>query len=307
MPPNNFHAQWCAVRTAAVVIMAFIVASAAIALPADAQSAPTRRVPRRGGSPATSFDRPARGTSIDARGRRVPLYRRTIRTVADSTDYPWACVCQIVAMFPVGTVLQGSGTMIGPHHCLTALHLLFNTRTRETANRVRIIPGYDEDRSLTEGLVARPFGTTSINQFLFWEPHDIAIVVTSTNIGDESSWMNPGSLTDRELTSQTFQLAGYPESLNGSERQGKLSTSVSHVEGDRVTLLAECPEGLVGGPIFEQTAKARDGDQDTWSIMGVITGSNRGSRIPEEMRRILGRFFHDDFSGVSARIPIPTR
>ena len=210
-------------------------------------------------------------------------------------------------MFPDGTILEGSGTMIGPHHCLTALHLLFNTRTREAANRVRIVPGYDEDRSLTEGLTTSPFGITSINQFLFWEPHDIAIIVTSSNIGDESSWMNPGSLMDRELISQTFQLAGYPRSLGGSERQGKLNTSITRVEGDRVNLSVECPEGLVGGPIFEQTAKGSAGEQDSWSIIGVITGPNRGSRIPPDMRRILGRFFHDDFSGVNARIPIPVR
>ena len=105
--------------------------------------------------------------------------------------------------------------------------------------RVRIIPGYDDNRLLTQGASSHRFGTTLKNEFLYWEPHDIAIIVTSANIGNRSSWMTVGSRTDRELLSQSYLLAGYAGSPGGSERQNTLNGTVTIVYGDRLSLSAD--------------------------------------------------------------------
>ena len=241
----------------------------------------------------------------DPKVRSAPTSR--VHAVPDTTQYPWSSICKIVATFPDGTTSEGAGTMIGPHHCLTALHLLFNTRTRASAKKVRIVPGYDDERLLIRGKSSHPFGTVQMSEFLFWEPHDIAILVTSTNIGEQSSWMTVGSRTDKELSSPSYLLAGYLRTSRGSERQSTLNSLVSRVEGDRVTLSADEVAGLDGGPIFERQARGSAGEQDVWAIVGVITGPNRGTRIPAEMRKILERFLKDDFSGVNAKIPLPPR
>ncbi len=236
-----------------------------------------------------------------------PLHRTRARAVADTTQYPWSSVCKIIATFPDETAVEGAGTMIGPHHCITALHLLYDAKTKTAAKRVRIIPGYDDNRLLTTGLSSHPFGTTHMNQFLFWEPHDIAIIVTSSNIGDLSSWMSLASRSDHELLAQTFLTAGYTSKASGSERQSNLAGTVTRVEGDRITLNADNVSGMEGGPIFLRQAQGRAGEQDVWSIVGVQTGPNRGTRIPAEMRKILERFLKDDFSGVNAKIPLPVK
>ena len=246
----------------------------------------------------------ARAQSLQS--RRVPYYRGRARFVPDTTQYPWSAVCKIVATFPDGSATEGTGTMIGAHHCLTALHLLYNTRTRVSADHIRIIPGYDDERFLEQGLNSHPFQTTGINQYLFWEPQDIAVIVTSSNIGEESSWMTVGSRTDRELFSQSYFLAGYPRPTNGVERQGSMTTSITRAEGDRVDLNADAPEGMEGGPIFELTERGRGGEQDTWSIVGVQTGPNRGTRIPQDMRNILRKFLRDDYSITRTRITPPS-
>lgn len=251
--------------------------------------------------------RPAHAQSSRANRGSSPPPRSRVRMVQDTTRYPWSAICKIIATFPNETTVEGAGTMIGPHHCLTALHLLYDTKTRTAASRVRIIPGYDDERLLTKGLSSHPFGSTHMGQFLFWEPHDIAIIVTSTNIGDLSSWMTVGSRSDRELRTPSYVLGGYYTMENGGERQSTLNAPITRVDGDQVTFNADSIPGLDGGPIFERQARGQPGEQDVWAIVGVQTGTGRGSRIPGEMRRILDRFLHDDFSGVKARIPIPTQ
>ncbi len=251
------------------------------------------------------FSRPAGAQA--KRQARPPARDRRVRAVPNSTQYPFSAVCKIIATFPDDTTVEGTGTMIGPHHCLTALHLLYDTKTRVSAKRVRIIPGYDEERLLTKGLSSHPFGTTHLNQFLFWESHDIAVVVTSENIGERASWMTVGSRTEKELMSPSLMLAGYGSGSGGKERQSTLNALITRVERDRVTLNAENMPAMDGGPVFERQAVGRAGEQDVWAIVGVQTGANRATRIPGEMRRILDRFLHDDFVGVNAKIPLPGR
>ncbi|HLJ57322.1 MAG TPA: trypsin-like peptidase domain-containing protein [Chthonomonadaceae bacterium] len=230
-----------------------------------------------------------------------------LQTVANTTQYPYSAICKVIATFPDETTVEGTGTMIGPHHCLTALHLLFDPRTKVAAKRVRVVPGYDDGRLLTKGLSSHPFGTTRMTQFLYWEPHDIAILVTADNIGHNSSWMTVGSRTDKELEGPTYLVGGYTTAPSGSERQSTLSALVTRVDGDRLTLNAEGARGLDGGPIFQRQAVGKAGEQDVWAIVGIQTGAGRGVRIPQEMKRILDRFLHDDFSGVNAKIPIPAK
>jgi len=254
------------------------------------------------------FSGPAEAqTRRRARSERPPARDRRVRPVQNTTQYPYSAICKIIATFPDETTVEGTGTMIGPHHCLTALHLLYDARTKIAAKRVRIIPGYDDERLLTKNLSSHPFGTTHMNQFLFWEPHDIAIIVTSTNIGANASWMTVASLTDKELLGPSLMLAGYTSAPSGSERQSTLGALITHVDGDRVTLNTENIPSLDGGPIFERQSVGKAGEQDVWTIVGVQTGAGHGARIPDEMRKILDRFLHDDFSGVNAKIPLPER
>jgi V8-like Glu-specific endopeptidase len=271
--PSCRVALWC-------VLAASLLAGSALTLPVGAQSERSER-----SSPGS--DR--------------------ARSIQDTSRYPWSCICKIIATFPDDTTMEGSGTMIGRHHCLTALHLLYNKKTKTAAKRVVIIPGYDDERLLALGINSHPAGNTHVNQFLFWEPHDVAIIVTSANIGDESSWLTVDSRSDRDLLSQTYMLAGYPDSARYVERQHMLTTNITYVEGDRIRLSRDSPEGMIGGPIFERGPRGRTGEHDTWSIIGIQTGRNRGTRIPSDMRRILDRFLRDDFSGVNADIPLPRR
>ncbi len=261
------------------------------------------------GSPARAqAARPGRQASPQSGVQARPATRdRRVRPVQNTTLYPYSAICKIIATFPDDTTVEGAGTMIGPHHCLTALHLLYDAKTKVSAKRVRVVPGYDDERLLTKGLSSHPFGATRMTQFLFWEPHDIAILVTADNIGNHSSWMTVGSRSDRELLSPSLMLAGYTSEPSGSERQSTLSALITHVEGDRVTMNTDNIQALDGGPIFERQSAGRSGEQDVWAIVGIQTASNRGTRIPGEMRRILDRFLHDDFSGVNAKIPIPEK
>ena len=291
-------------RVAFVGVLAVVLAPMCVGTGLSARAQGTR--PGRQSPPQGT--RTERQTPLQSGGQaRTAVRDRRVRPVQNTTLYPYSAICKVIATFPDETTVEGTGTMIGPHHCLTALHLLYDARTKISAKRVRIVPGYDDERLLTKGLSSHPFGTTRMTQFLFWEPHDIAILVTAENIGNHSSWMTVGSRSDRELLSPSLMLAGYTSEPSGSERQSTLSALITRVEGDRVTMNTDNIQALDGGPIFERQSVGRSGEQDVWTIVGIQTAANRGTRIPAEMRRILDRFLHDDFSGVNAKIPIPEK
>lgn len=248
-------------------------------------------------------NRPSGGGSPGA--RRVGSGRPTAGVVPDTTRYPFSAVCKIRATYSDGTVVEGSGVMIGPHHCLTALHLLYNVRTREGAREISVSPGYALNRSRSQGLQSRPFGETRKGEYLYWEAQDIAVLVTSTNIGELSSWMTMEAHNDQMFKNGDYSVAGYAPGVADGEEQSSFKTAVLRVDGDRLTLDSAPRVTMVGAPIFARGASRREDDQEIYSVVGVQTGENTASRIPPDMLRALRRFVRDDFAGVKAAIPLP--
>jgi hypothetical protein len=105
--------------------------------------------------------RPGRsGRPLPFRPNLEGLEERSVlsMTPITSVGYPYSAVVHIFTTFPDGTTVQGSGTMMGPTHVLTAGHCLYSAGDVGFARQVRV---YAEQigNSAPFGVASAPYDT----------------------------------------------------------------------------------------------------------------------------------------------------
>src|SRR5216684_318797 len=88
----------------------------------------------------------------------------TVHLNAESSNYPYTAVCEVVSTFSDGTTEQGSGVMVSANDVLTASHMLWQTDHGGAAVSVTVYPGTDGG--------ATPFGAESAAQWHYYEIND---------------------------------------------------------------------------------------------------------------------------------------
>ena len=66
-----------------------------------------------------------------------------INVGAQHFSYPFSAVCEVVASFPDGVSLQGSGVMVSANDVLTASHVIYSKAHGGAATSVVVYPGSD--------------------------------------------------------------------------------------------------------------------------------------------------------------------
>eukprot|EP00330_Aristerostoma_sp_ATCC50986_P001588 CAMPEP_0114590862 /NCGR_PEP_ID=MMETSP0125-20121206/13029_1 /TAXON_ID=485358 ORGANISM="Aristerostoma sp., Strain ATCC 50986" /NCGR_SAMPLE_ID=MMETSP0125 /ASSEMBLY_ACC=CAM_ASM_000245 /LENGTH=97 /DNA_ID=CAMNT_0001788611 /DNA_START=362 /DNA_END=655 /DNA_ORIENTATION=+ len=70
--------------------------------------------------------------------------------------------------------------MVGPRHCLTAAHTIYDSKTKEWAEEVEVVPSREDDYT--------PFGVAYVTKIFRFLQYDIALLVLDRNLGKESGW-----------------------------------------------------------------------------------------------------------------------
>lgn len=140
---------------------------------------------------------------------------------------------QIFSTFSDGSVLQGSGVMVGANDVLTAAHTFYSVENGGLATSVEVTPSRFSDY--------KPFGTAYADHFSLTEEwtlnqsyqYDYGVISLSTAIGLQTGWANYGFLNDLTATADTqmttygyasdtlsgnwlLKTTGQPDAVNGN-------------------------------------------------------------------------------------------
>lgn len=172
--------------------------------------------------------------------------------VADPTKFPFSAIVKLIATFPDGTQVDGSGALIGPNKVLTADHVVFNERFGGHATRVEVLPGYSNNYTSCQRTYMASFKHGSHNGCHPGASCDVAVITTRDDLGCNTGWFGFKELDHGELD-EVF-IAGYPGDLNGGERMYFVKTNASHIHGHsdhNILMYREWTYGgMSGGPIF---------------------------------------------------------
>lgn len=242
------------------------------------------------------------------------------KVIGDTTQFPWSAVCKIIATFGENKKWEGTGIMIGPHHCLTARHIIFDGDT--LAPKIEIIPGYDGSKSIgdAEGLESllsegktktsrEPFGRAKALSCVYWKDQDVALLITNHNIGKKSRWLGFATRTDERLNGSSAHLAGYPADKDDAERMYYDAGKIDKAEGDALYYNIATYKGQSGAGVFERKVSDRVDEPDKFNVIGIHTQggkeSNSGTRIQKWLFDYLDRYTEDNFSDLKNPVRLP--
>jgi len=188
------------------------------------------------------------------------------RFIFQDTSFPFSTV---------GRVSTGcTGTMIGPHHVLTASHCL-------SSEPMTFTPSYFNGKA--------PFGTASVTNVIFWElvgqdsglsneevAFDYAVLILDCEMGHNTGWMGVKVYSESWNNEPYWSNIGYPVSVTNNQRpvytgSGAIWTTEdfmkNNLEGKLLGHFIDIEPGHSGGPLY---ATWNDGPY----IIGVISSQS---------------------------------
>lgn len=218
------------------------------------------------------------------------------RRIETTNQYPWSTVCKLKVTFSDGARAEGTGTMVGPHHVLTAGHCVID-KEHGWAESVEVIPGYNG--------AEQPFGNAGkkmICSFAGWfkafDPKfDLAMVITDSDIGSKTGWMGMQALGDEELRTMRVHTSGYPGDKDRAQRLYYAAGSLKSFEERRLHYKIATWSGQSGSALYERKLAAREDEEaDRW-VFGVHTmggpDENSGTRITPDVMKHLSDWRND--------------
>jgi V8-like Glu-specific endopeptidase len=150
-----------------------------------------------------------------SKGRREVLCKRIKKgkdgrkQVADTLPWPYSAHGQIRAFFKKSSQ-RGTGTLVGPHHLLTAGHVVYDHEKKEWPSELIFMPGKNGDKE--------PFGQVKGSVILVskeWfqtdaHSQDFALVILEKAIGPLTGWYGLLSAPDLFFDDRFVHVSGYP-------------------------------------------------------------------------------------------------
>jgi V8-like Glu-specific endopeptidase len=214
-------------------------------------------------------------TNIDRRKRKN-----------NTTDLPHRFHGQMIMAFPNGKRYTGSGTMVSPHHVLTAGHNLHSEKDGGWATSVSFIPGRNEDQ--------QPYGKAKGEILLSpqeWtidrkRAHDYGMVVLDQDIGKKTGWAGLFVSDDEELENKNIYVSGYPGD-KGATQLWSMKGKPTRLDSNRISYEIDTYPGQSGSGVF---MKDKNGhyvlDKNGYYVLGVHTyggeHENSATRITSE-------------------------
>ena len=152
--------------------------------------------------------------------------------IKQTTEWPHLLNGQM-SMKYLGGEYGGSGTLIGPHHILTAAHNIYNVAKKEWAQSIAIHVGRNKSVS--------PFGEIrAVHVYTFSqyvedgnENYDMALLVLNHSIGYKTGWCGLLCTDDDNLLKEKVTITGYPGD-KGFTKMMTMSHTVKSVELEKL-------------------------------------------------------------------------
>jgi V8-like Glu-specific endopeptidase len=147
------------------------------------------------------------------------LFAETWVRVSDPSLYPYSVHGHMVMTFPNGKTYIGSGTLVGPHHVLTAGHCVYDQSLGGQVVDVIFNAGQNEDNL--------PFGSaraTSVYYPKKWKTgpnnrdFDLGLLVLDKDVGNAAGYFGLVYFdNDNELKQTRVNVTGYPGNKGGKQ------------------------------------------------------------------------------------------
>lgn len=169
--------------------------------------------------------------------------------IADTTQLPWRCVCQLVVEGQTGRRIMGTGWLAGPRTVFTAGHNLLSEAHRHQASTIWVLPARAGD--------AVPYGYAATSSFAvhpLWQAtadreRDIGVVWLDEPIGERIGWFGFAAHDDTALTHLLVNNAGYPAD-KPLGTQWFNAGRILDVGAKTVTYGLDTEPGQSGSPVF---------------------------------------------------------
>jgi V8-like Glu-specific endopeptidase len=178
------------------------------------------------------------------------------RTFTDTT-YPWRCCGRVTT-----AAGQGSGTIIGPQHVLTASHVVDWTETNGLIGWLRFEPDFNNGDTFAPSMATTIYSYEKLSSVSgeYDVAEDYVVCVMDRRIGDELGWMGTKTYDDDWDGGNYWMHVGYPGDVGGGTQpafEGGFSIANSWSPGFFETgsgldmeTFASLNHGDSGGPIF---------------------------------------------------------
>lgn len=171
--------------------------------------------------------------------------------VRETHNWPFSAIVQVRSHFSDGTLLNGTGVMVGPYHVLTVGHL--GHGDSGWTKGIEIRPGLNG--------TAEPFGMLQASRvYCFPEwlnvskrnlDYNLALVVLGQEVGKTTGWFGMmGDDDDDRALELPVRISGYPESKGGGKTMWSMDGQITEHTPDSLCYRIDVSKGQEGGPIW---------------------------------------------------------
>jgi len=195
--------------------------------------------------------------------------------IIDTKTFPYSIHVQLSMRFSGGKY-GGSGSMVGPHHVLTAAHNVYSLVKKEWAEKISLHPARNGN--------AAPFGKMTVTRAYIFSAYkdkkdkrfDIALLILNQSIGKFTGWGGLCSTYDKAIRTKKFHITGYPGN-KGFDQMWTMKHEIKKIKPETFEYEIDTEGGQSGSAIWKESEFGYP------IIMGVHTmGSldvNSGVRI----------------------------
>ena len=218
------------------------------------------------------------------------IYPPDNRRAFTDTTYPWRACGRVVT-----AAGQGSGTIVGPQHVLTASHVIDWTESDGLIGWMRFEPDFNSGDTFEPSMAKITYSYEKISQTNgeYDVAEDYVVCVMDRRIGDELGWLGTKTYDDGWDGANYWAHVGYPADIGGGQEpvfEGSFSIHNSWPPGFfedgsglDIETFASLTHGDSGGPIFGFW-------QDGPYVIGVVSAEGTLSPVITDLTNRTGNW-----------------